>query len=362
MKLLYISNLTGNLFAGPNYSVPAQIASQSKYDDVFWYNINQVKRKEWSENGLDCKNLSDYPTGRLADLPEPFNTPDLAIIEELYCYPFCRIIADLQKKGVPYIIVPRSTMTVQAQNKNHLKKIIGNLLWFNKMIKKAVAVQYLTKEEQLESAKWKVESFVVPNGIYPQEERKTAFSEDKIKATYIGRFETYQKGLDLLFSAIAKEQNALREVGFSLSLYGPNQESSLEGLQNQAKEQGIEDLLTINDSVFKDEKKKVLLSTDVFIMTSRFEGLPMGMIEALAYGLPCIATVGTNLSDEIVRYDAGWTATNDVESICDALRTMIKDRDKLLQKSQNAVKMANEYSWDTIAKKSHKIYGKIIGK
>lgn len=362
MKLLYISNLTGNLFAGPNYSVPAQIAAQSKYDDVFWYNINQVKRKEWSENGLDCKNLSDYPTGRLADLPEPFNTPDLAVVEELYCYPFCKIITDLQKAKIPYIIVPRSTMTVQAQHKNHLKKLVGNLLWFNKMIKKAAAIQYLTNEEQLESAKWKVKSFVIPNGIYPQEDRKTAFSENLIKATYIGRFETYQKGLDLLFTAIAREQKALREAGFSLNLYGPNQEGSLEVLQAQAKEQGIEDLLTFNDSVFKDEKKKVLLDTDVFVMTSRFEGLPMGMIEALAYGLPCIATVGTNLSDEIARYDAGWTATNDAESICVALRMMINDRDKLMQKSKNAVTMADEYSWGAIAKKSHELYGELLKK
>ena len=30
MNVLYISNLTGNLFAGPNNSVPAQIKAQSK--------------------------------------------------------------------------------------------------------------------------------------------------------------------------------------------------------------------------------------------------------------------------------------------------------------------------------------------
>ena len=169
MNILYVSKLTGNLFAGPNYSVPAQIGAQFQYDNVFWYNINNVKRQEWTEKGLDCKNLSDYPSGRLADLPSPFNRPDLAVVEELYCYPFCKIITDLQKAKIPYIIVPRSTMTVQAQHKNRLKKLVGNLLWFNKMIKKAAAIQYLTNEEQLESAKWKVKSFVIPNGIYPQE-------------------------------------------------------------------------------------------------------------------------------------------------------------------------------------------------
>ena len=70
MNVLYISNLTGNLFAGPNNSVPAQIKAQSKRDNVFWYNINDIKREEWKE--INCYNLKDYPSGRLKDLPKPF--------------------------------------------------------------------------------------------------------------------------------------------------------------------------------------------------------------------------------------------------------------------------------------------------
>ena len=360
MNILYISNLTGNLFAGPNYSVPAQISAQSKYDNVFWYNINHNKRPEWSENGLDCKNLVDFPSGRLEDLPAPFHKPDLAIVEEFYCYPFCSLISDLQKEKIPYVIVPRSTMTAQAQRKKHLKKLIGNILWFSRMVKKAVAVQYLTKEEQIESSKWKVNSFVVPNGIYPQTETKSEFSNDRIKATYIGRFETYQKGLDFLFRAISEEKDLLREASFILNLYGPNQEGSLDELKKMAKDLYIEDLIAFNDSVFKDEKKKVLLDTDVFVMTSRFEGLPMGMIEALAYGLPCVATVGTNLSEEIAKYDAGWTAENTVESIRLALKKMVQDQNNFKEKGKNAINMANFYSWDSIARESHEIYNRIL--
>lgn len=360
MNILFISKLTGNLFAGPNNSVPAQVLAQSAYDNVLWYNLNHVKRPEWMQNRLDCKNLDDFPTGRLADLPEPFKRPDLAVVEELYCYPFCKLITDLQHAKIPYIIVPRSTMTEQAQKKKALKKWIGNLVWFYSMVHKAAAVQYLTKEEQLESAGWKVKSFVIPNGTYPQTEKKQDFSPTGIKGAYIGRFETYQKGLDLLFLALSAEQHLLREAGFFLNLYGPNQEGSEEALQKQAKELGIEDMLTFHGPVFKEEKKAVLLSTDVFIMTSRFEGLPMGMIEALAYGLPCVATVGTNLAEDIEQYDAGWTATNEVESIRSALCSMVRDRNSLAPKSANAVKMADTYSWDSIAEQSHKEYATIV--
>ena len=359
MNILFISCLTGNLYTGPNNSVPAQIAAQSAYDNVLWYNLSYAKRPEWSQNGLDCKNLDDYPTGRLADLPEPFNRPDLAVVECLYEFPFCKIRTDLQRAKVPYIIVPRSVLTEQAQKKKALKKWAGNLVWFRNMVYKAAAVQYLTKEEQLESAKWRVKNFIIPNGINTQTEKKREFSPSGIKGTYIGRFETYQKGLDLLLSALSAEQKLMREAGFYLNLYGPNQEGSEEALRNQAKKLGIEDMLTFHGPVFKEEKKNILLDSDVFIMTSRFEGLPMGMIEALSYGLPCVATVGTNLAEEIEKFDAGWTATNDVESICSALRSMVADRDKLMRKSENAVKMAGTYSWDAIAEKSHEVYVRI---
>ena len=123
MNVLYISNLTGNLFAGPNNSVPAQIKAQSQIDNVFWYNINEVKREEWERN--DCYNLNDYPKKRLKDLPYPFNKPDIAIIEEFYCFPFCKMIADLKKSKIPYIIIPRSELTKKAQQRKKIKKIIG---------------------------------------------------------------------------------------------------------------------------------------------------------------------------------------------------------------------------------------------
>ena len=361
MNILYISKLTGNLFAGPNNSVPAQVRAQAQYDNVLWYNLNDIKRPEWTQNGLDCKNLTDYPSGRLKDLPPPFNHPDLAVIEELYCFPFCDLIHDFQKEKIPYVIIPRSAMTAQGQKKRPLKKIAGNLLYFNRMIRKAAAVQYLTEEEQSESCdQWKVRSFVIPNGAAKQPKQRTEFCKNGIQSTYVGRYEIYQKGLDLMLSAIGAEQETLRSSGFVLNMYGPDQENTLAELNRLIAEHGIGDIVRISGSVFGEDKRQVLLDTDVFIMTSRFEGLPMGMIEALAYGLPVVATLGTNLSDEVCKYGAGWTAENDVGSIRRALRNMVKDRESFAETGKNALRLADTYSWDEIAKRSHEMYLQLL--
>lgn len=361
MNILYISNLTGNLFAGPNHSVPEQIKAQSNIDNVFWYNINNVKRDEWIQDKLICNNLSDYPSGRLNDLPAPFFNPDLAIIEEFYCYPFNKIIRDFQTKKIPYIVIPRSELTKQAQCKKKWKKAIGNILFFNNMARKAMAIQYLSQREYIESGnKWNEKYLIIPNGTTVKAHRKEKFSKNVIKAVYIGRYERYQKGLDILLGAIANIKDELRKVGFQLSMYGVDQEGAISFMMQKIEQSEIADLIHINDAVFDKEKEKILIQSDVFIMTSRFEGMPMGMIEALSFGLPCVATVGTNLSCEISEYEAGWTAKNTVDDVVCALKCMIRDYPDIHKKSLNAQKLSATFSWKSIAEESHNKYAEII--
>lgn len=362
MNILYISNLSGNLWAGPNNSVPAQIRAQAKIDNVFWLNINHNKRKEWAQNGLDCKNLDDFPSGRLKDMPAPFNRPDIVVVEEFYCFPFCKLIADVQKQKIPYVIIPRSEMTVLAQKNKKWKKRVGNMLYFKKMAKKASGIQYLTEKEKIDSGdNWNKECFVIPNGIDLPEIQKKNFSADGINASYIGRIEIYQKGLDLLLDAIIDLKDDLTNNSFQLTIYGPNRDGALEVLKRKVQDNYLEDIVSFNEGVFGQEKIDTLLDSDVFIMTSRFEGMPMGLIEALSYGVPCLVTKGTNLADEIGRADAGWIAENSVLSIKDALRTIIFTRN-FTEKGKNALSLSKMYSWNEIAKQSSSFYKKIIEK
>lgn len=358
MNILYISNLSGNLFAGPNNSVPAQIKAQSEIDNVFWYNINHVKRKEWEAIG--CSNLDDYPTKRLDDLPAPFSNPDIAVLEEFYCFPFCRIISDLQKKRIPYIIIPRSELTYKAQKKKSWKKRLANLIYFNNVVKRSAAIQYLTEAEKKESEQqWKHRSIIIPNGTSVKGQPDYGHKMGRIRASYIGRFEIYQKGLDLLIAAISDAQKLLRESGFFLKMYGVNQEKTVEEINELIRRASINDLVSINEAVYGSDKEKILKKTDVFIMTSRFEGMPMGLIEALSYGIPCLATEGTNMSNDIDNYNAGWYAGTDVSDIVNALVKMVEEQDKYAEKSRNAHTLALKYSWSSIAKITHNAYKSI---
>ncbi len=361
MNILFLSNLSGNLWTGPNNSVPAQIAAQKEQDNIFWFNLRCKVPATWTERKLPFLTSKEISSARLANLPAPFNHPDIVVVEEVYPHRFSRIIADVQKAHIPYIIIPRSQLTRQGQQRKLLKKWLGNLIYHKQLVRRAAAVQYLTKQEQVDSgAKWNKNSFVLPNGINLPDLPAKNFSSDKIQAVYIGRLEKYQKGLDILLEACRQIQGKLRAAHFTLTLYGPNHSNSMASLLPLIKQYQLEDILFFKPSVFGKEKEAVLRKADVFVMTSRFEGHPMGLIEALAYGLPCVATAGTNMREEIEKYDAGWTADTTAESIAAALEKMLAQRAQFAEKSANARRLAEQYDWTEIAKQSHQIYEEII--
>lgn len=360
MNILYISNLYSLSYAGLTYSVPAQITAQLKKDNVFWYNVKFEGHKNWKKLEF-YHDLNDFPSGKIKNLPVPFNKPDLIIIEGFYSIVRNKILLEIILNDIPYIIIPRGELTKKAQQRKQVKKKIANLLICNKFARKALAIEYLTKQEKEDSGNnWNENSIVIPNGITIFQENKQDFSKDKIICTFIGRMEPYQKGLDLLIESCKLIKNKLLENNVIFNIYGPNSEGKLKELTKMVNENNLQSIFNFYDGVYEKEKMKVLLKTDVFIMTSRFEGHPMALIEALSYGIPVLITKGTNMKKEIEKFKAGWTAENTVESIVIALENLIKDKNSLLKISENAKEVAKLYDWDNIAQESHKLYKSLL--
>ena len=153
--------------------------------------------------------------------------------------------------------------------------------------------------------------------------KKTDFFCDGIKAIFIGRLDMYHKGIDLLLEAVSQIKEELSLSHFKLAIYGPIRYDYYQ-IEQEIIKYKLSDLVSIHNEVSGEEKIKVLLDSDLFVMTSRFEGHPMGLIEALAYGLPCLVTPGTNMAEEIKEYDAGWTCQGNVLSIAESIKQKVK--------------------------------------
>lgn len=123
----------------------------------------------------------------------------------------------------------------------------------------------------------------------------------------------------------------------------------------------LHDILEINQAIFNDDKHLILLNTDIFIATSRFEGHPMAVIEAMAYGIPCILTEGTNMLDKLIQYDAGWSTELNTEDISRTILSAIDDDKTILKKGCNARRLAEEnYTWDRVAHETLEYYDSVL--
>ena len=361
MIILHVANLSKNRFAGPNINVPNNVIYSSKYEQVALYNCNEVDPIVDMDQKLLFKS-NQYKT--IDELPKPFNYPDIVIFHGLYTKKFCTIANQLKKKKIPYVIVPRGSLTALSQKKKSIKKKIGNLLLFNRFVRNSASIDFLTKNEYETSKNFKFNNyFICGNGVelvknHKEYNRKN--NKQKI-VTFIGRIEWYHKGLDVLIEAINYKKEEFRNEKFKFNLYGPNIWNSYEKLQNMLDEYNIDDLVQIKGPIYDNEKEKVILDSDIFIHTSRLEGQPTSIIEAINYGVPVFVTPGTNICDEVKKYNLGFISDFNKVNIADKLLEAFSRRDSFKDISKNEIKYAkNNFDWDVIVKKNISEYKKII--
>lgn len=362
MNILYVSHLVVEAESGPTWSVPASIKAQAKYDNVLWVNTSKGVMPNWEK--LDCFLwLVDKPL-KLKNIPAPFNNPDIVVFEALYdSFQEILLSRELRMKKIPYIVIPRGSLTYMAMhNKSRWKKEIAHYFFYDTFIKGASAIQYLTKREY-EDSKYRFDGthFIIPNGINPPVNTKKSFHNDSIKGVFIGRFDRYHKGLDILVEVCERQQVKLRKNNITIDLYGTKTQDWYI-MQKQIKNKGLDDIIKILGPVSGDEKEHVLLDADLFIMSSRFEGHPMGLIEALAYGLPVLISRGTNMFEEVASADAGWVFETDVPNMEKAILLMINEKRLIMRKSENAKELSLNYSWDYIASLFHNELLKLFNK
>lgn len=352
MKIVFISYLYNDISQGPVWSVPASVKAQSDIDDVLWIDLGDARMEHWQSVKAYHK-ISDYEKLSLDVLPEEFRDPDLVVFEGFYRMEYVRFSRQLRKRGVPYIIVPRCSLTSQAHSTKSLKKTLADIFFFKKFAKKALCIQYLSEDERNTSSKtWNSQSIVIPNGIDMPSVSKTVFSKTGVNAIFIGRLNAFHKGLDVLLEACHKARRELEQSHFHLMIYGEKRRD-YETLNKYVHEHDLEHIVSFGGLIVGEEKVKAILNADIHIMTSRFEGLPMAMIETLAYGIPALVTPGTNMQEEIVMNDAGWGCDCDANSICEALMAVVKELSLLKKKGENARELAKKFSWVDAARNFH---------
>lgn len=361
MVILHVSGLSGNKSAGPTFTVTKNVEYGNKLKhDVALYNLYDNNLDEFIDKDKIFL-LKDFPSISL--LPKPFNNPDIVIFQSMYIKQFVHVYKELKKNKIPYVVTPRGSLTRKAQKKKKFKKVIGNLLFFNRFIKNASLINFLTENEYIESKCFKFKKyFINGNGIDIKGRHKNFDNtNNKFVVTFIGRIEWYHKGLDYLVEAINCGKDEFRKRNFVFNLYGPDSFNSYNKLNMLIKKYDISDLISINGPVFGDEKERILLNTDLFIHTSRLEGQPNSVIEAISYGIPVFVTPGTNIDKEVEINGLGFTSKYNINDIKENLLKayVLKEKFPLISKKEIEYSFHN-FDWNVIVKKNCIMYAEIV--
>jgi glycosyltransferase involved in cell wall biosynthesis len=192
---------------------------------------------------------------------------------------------------------------------------------------------------------------VIPNGVdtdffCPTKNRDKA-EHRPIAFLFVGRFQV-AKNLFYLFDHFA----ALRRSGaepFVLHLVGDGPQH--DELQRHAKNMGIEDCLVWHGWVDKDSLRAIYRSADCLVNPSLCEGMPNVVLEAMACGLPVIASRVPG-NDSVVRPgETGWLFDlGQPDAFWKALREMMEDRGRASQMGQKGrAWVRDDFSWRRVA-------------
>jgi glycosyltransferase involved in cell wall biosynthesis len=93
-----------------------------------------------------------------------------------------------------------------------------------------------------------------------------------------------------------------------------------------AKDLGIKDCVEVLGWVQGEEKKRLLLTSTIFILPSYAEGLPMSILEAMAYGMPVISTSVGGIPDAINHeVDGIMVQPGDTEELRKSIEKLLKN-------------------------------------
>lgn len=123
-------------------------------------------------------------------------------------------------------------------------------------------------------------------------------------------------------------------------------------LTRQIRDRGLSDRVRLVGEVSEKQAARFYAQADIFALASVYEGYGMVFAEALANGLPIVATTGGAIP-EVVPSDAGLLVEpNDPEAFAGALRSLVSDesmREKFARQSRKTGESLS--SWTTTASK-----------
>lgn len=274
----------------------------------------------------------------------------------------------LNKKNIPYSLEvvgePWESMSKEAYGSVWsplLQRISRRQL--RHIVKKASAALYVT--EYTLQKKYPVSGGVFTTGAsnvvlkddcYSLQPRQICVNmkDRPAKLLSVGTLAQLYKAPDVVIKAIA----LLKHKGYNVKLtwYGDGQ--YCEPMKKMALELGVYDCVIFAGAVSQSIIRKEFENTDLFVHASRAEGLPRAVIEAMAFGLPCIGSSVAGIPELLDR--EAIVRPNDAKGLADKIVYFLDDSDYMQQQAERNWKEAKKYHNDILSARRKMFFDEII--
>lgn len=157
--------------------------------------------------------------------------------------------------------------------------------------------------------------------------RALGLSSDGFRVGWVGRLRS-EKGPDVLLDALVH----LRDLPIEVSVLGSGQERR--SLCARARHLGVEGRVRWHGVV--PDAARAFAAFDVFALSSRTEGTPMVVFEAMAAGVPIVATRVGGVPDVVSAVEAALVAPDDAVALAAEIRAVYRDPAAARARAQRA--------------------------
>lgn len=212
-------------------------------------------------------------------------------------------------------------------------------------------------QRELRLPDWKVR--VIENGLpvecYPRTDQAALLSGKPVRLKMVSRLDSQKDPATLIKAAgILLEEG----IDFRLDFVG-------DGMLRREMELLAQQLGLNRRVAFLGTRRDVpelLLDTDIFVLATHAEGLPIALIEAMAVGLPCIATAVPGTLDVVQDHVTGLlVAESDPAALSEAVRFLINNPEEARRMAAAARdKVTQQYNISRTAKEYENLFAEAL--
>lgn len=196
--------------------------------------------------------------------------------------------------------------------------------------------------------------YVVNNIVSKPTDLEQTRSTDVVSFLFLG-YISERKGVWELLKAV----EAIKETHSSFKIViGGNGET--EKLQRMIQDLGLVDFVNFIGWTSGEQKIDLLRNSDVFILPSQNEGLPISILEAMSYGLPIISTKVGGIPEVIENNVNGILINpNNLDELIQSMIFAIENPEVRVEFGQNNELRIQKFYPDSVKKQLEEIYNNI---